>query len=97
MARPGFTATAILSLALGIGANAAMFTLVNDLILRKPSVEEPGRLVEIYMSTSDNAFSTLAYPDLMDVGRGQRTCSAVWPAPGCTWSPAMTAASWSRS
>lgn len=64
MSRPGFTATALLSLALGIGANAAMFTLINDLILRKPSLQDPERLVEIYMGVSESPFNTLAYPDL---------------------------------
>ena len=68
VAKPGFTATAILSLALGIGANAAMFTLVNDLILRKPSLESPDRLVEIYMNQGDQQqWSTMSYPDLRDV------------------------------
>lgn len=67
MTKPGFTLTAILSLALGIGANAAMFTLVNDVILRKPSFREPDRLIEIYMSTSEFEFGTLAYPDLKEI------------------------------
>lgn len=67
LARPAFTATAILSLALGIGANAAMFTLVNDLILRKPAFEAPDRLVEIYMAGFGGAYNTMAYPDLKDV------------------------------
>ena len=67
-ARPGFTLTAILSLALGIGANAAMFTLVNDLILRKPSLREPERLIGIYMNQGgNNPWSTMSYPDLRDV------------------------------
>ena len=67
-AKPGFTVTAILSLALGIGANAAMFTLVNDIILRKPSLEAPQQLVEIYMNQGpDSPYGTLSYPDLRDV------------------------------
>ena len=69
LARPGFTATAVLSLALGIGANAAMFTLVNDMILRKPSLESPERLVDIYMSGGPGPFSTLSHPDLEDLSR----------------------------
>ena len=69
MARPGFTATAILSLALGIGANAAMFTLVNDLILRKPSLQDPEQLVEIYMSGTIGQYTTLSYLDMEDMAR----------------------------
>jgi len=38
---PGFTAVAILSLALGIGANTAIFTLINDLMLKSLQVREP--------------------------------------------------------
>ena len=44
---PGFTAVAILSLALGIGANSAIFSLIDTLMLRPLPVREPGRLVEI--------------------------------------------------
>jgi hypothetical protein len=46
---PGFSLTAILVLALGIGANAAVFTLVNTLFLRPmPGSERPGQVVGIY-------------------------------------------------
>ncbi len=44
---PGFTAVAVLSLALGIGANTAIFTLINALLLRDVPVRQPKRLVEV--------------------------------------------------
>ncbi|PYQ87666.1 MAG: hypothetical protein DMG02_20495 [Acidobacteria bacterium] len=44
---PGFSAVAVLLLALGIGANAAIFTLINAIMLRTLPVPEPGRLVQI--------------------------------------------------
>jgi putative ABC transport system permease protein len=69
-ARPGFTATAILSLALGIGANSAMFTLVNEVIFRRPPVAEPERLVHLYSSRPNSPFDAMAYPDLVDLARG---------------------------
>jgi hypothetical protein len=42
---PGFTAVAILSLALGIGANTAIFTLINSLALKSLPVRQPQQLV----------------------------------------------------
>src|SRR5438105_15959871 len=54
---PGFTAVAILSLALGIGANTAIFSLIDAVILKYLPVSHPGELLEI-TTGSDGAYFT---------------------------------------
>ena len=46
--RPGFTTVAVLSLALGIGANTAIFTVINAVFLHPLAIEDPSRVAEIF-------------------------------------------------
>ena len=65
---PGFAAVAILSLGLGIGANTAMFSLVDAILLRPIPVEDPGSLVDVFTNSSDgDEYATTSYPDFLDL------------------------------
>jgi len=64
----GVTTVVVLSLALGIGANSAIFSVVNSLLFRPPSVEQPGRLLDVWLHNTKarsvfNSFSGLNFPD----------------------------------
>ncbi len=63
---PGFTAAAILTLALGIGANTTVFSLVNAAVFRPFGVPHQNELVSFNMRTSKAQFPTLSYPDYKD-------------------------------
>jgi predicted permease len=71
---PGFTAVAVLSLALGIGANTAIFSLIDTVMLRQLPVEQPGRLVELLHRFPGephfNGFSWPAYRYFVDRNHG---------------------------
>ncbi len=67
---PGFTAVAVITLALGIGANTAVFSIINGLMLRTLPVRDPGRLVELLHQypgePAFNGFSWDAYRLMRD-------------------------------
>ena len=52
---PAFTAIAVITLALGIGLNTAIFSLINDVFLRGLSFKESARLVHMYSNAKDRA------------------------------------------
>jgi len=64
---PAFALVAIASLAIGIGFNTALFTLVDALLFRPLPVERPERLVDVFTSGGDaDQYATSSYPDFLD-------------------------------
>ena len=67
--RPGFTAVIVMTLSLGIGANTAIFTLVNEIVLRPLPIGDPSTVVDIFADVpGGNSFTGFSYPDYVDYG-----------------------------
>src|SRR5688572_3198787 len=62
----GLAIVAIISLAVGIGANSAIFSIVNSLLLRPRPIANPEQIVELYSGDSENPYQTTSYPSYVD-------------------------------
>jgi putative ABC transport system permease protein len=64
---PGFTLVAIASLAIGIGFNTALFTIVDAVLFKPLPVAAPERLVDVFTSARATPYGTSSYPDYLDL------------------------------
>ena len=79
---PNFTAVAVLTLALGIGANTAIFSLLDGLVLRDLSVPHPEQLVRFGAHVPGDDYAALSLPMFQELSRSQEVFSgtfAWWP------------------
>jgi predicted permease len=76
--RPAFAATAIGSLALGIGVTTTLFTVVNAVLFKSSPLRDPARLVEVYSTQrGEDMLLTTSYPDLQSLRAGVPAFSAI--------------------
>ena len=87
--RPGFTLVVVLTLAVGIGANTAIFSVAKDVLLRPFPYPEPDKVVAVLGHTEGRVgFSgNVTYPNIFDIGEGAQSFEMI----GATryWSPAL--------
>ncbi len=74
---PGFTAIAILTLALGIGANTALFSVVNGVLLNPLPFPSPDQLLAVYSKTGTFQESSISYPNFLDWQKDNHSFAAL--------------------
>src|SRR5258708_32714962 len=79
--RPGFSAVVVATLGLAIGANAAVFSFVDAILLRPPAVKEPERLGRVFATTRGFPHAPGVYPPLPGHPRLQPRLPAPLAAP----------------
>ena len=83
---PGFTAVAILTLALGIGANTALFSVVNGVLLNPLPYPQPEQLVWLAESKQNFEFGSISFPNFRDWRKDNRTFSMMGVSRGYSFS-----------
>ncbi|MGH9664313.1 MAG: ABC transporter permease [Bryobacteraceae bacterium] len=71
--QPAFVAVAVLSLALAIGANSAIFSFADALLLRPLPVPDPSGLFDVANTTPDDSLEGMSFPDYRDLRAGSRS------------------------
>src|SRR5256884_9437603 len=74
---PGFTAIAVLTLALGIGANTALFSVVNGVLLNPLPFPNPDQLLAAYSKTGTFQESSISYPNFLDWQKDNHSLAAL--------------------
>jgi predicted permease len=74
---PGFTAVALLTLALGIGANTAVFSIVNGVLLNALPFHDPDKLVVLFESKPNFEKGSISYPNFLDWHRDNRAFTSI--------------------
>jgi hypothetical protein len=74
---PGFAAIAILSIALGVGLNAAMFSYVDAILLRPLPVPDSSRIVAVNSTAPGTRLGSMSYPDYVDLRDRTHTLTAL--------------------
>ena len=87
--KPGFTAIAILTLALGIGATTAIFSILHAVVLRPLPFKHPEQLVMLWRKDKHFNSGTVSGPEFLDWSRQSDIFSAL--AAGAIYDPALTA------